>query len=59
MPDSILAMHVRQNILRPSDREAEGDIQNENDPEAQQTTSNELMISAVDDSENVYVFFHN
>ena len=31
MPDSILAMHVRQNVLRPSDRAAAGN--NPNDPD--------------------------
>jgi len=53
MPDSILALHVRRNDLRVKDHvslDAEAQA-----PEA----SAELMISAVDDSENVCVFFFN
>ena len=56
MPDSILALHVRQNKLRPVDR-------NGIDEEAKEIIDDqpvpELMISAVDDSENVYVLFYN
>ena len=65
MPDSILAMHVRTNVPRPCDRAdrpkpepvAAAQIVDE---EAQRPAeSPELMISVVDDSENVRVIVRN
>ena len=56
LPDSILAMHVRSNLLRPCDGMGQDQAA---DPEAQPQTTAELMISAVDDSENVFVVFAN
>ena len=57
VPDSVLAMHVGANKLRPSDGGAANELA---DGESQLGPGTpELMISVVDDSENVTAIFYN
>ena len=59
-PDSILALHVRQNKLRLSDLRRGDDVDAEaQQPRQEDPRNSELMISAVDDSENVFCIFRN
>ena len=57
MPDAILALHVNSTKLRESDRQTKGaSINRESNDLEQGEHPNSLLITAVDDSENVGAF---
>lgn len=59
-PDSVLALHVRANKVRQVDGGAVEPLPSMEDPEGQVGPGTpELMISVVDDSENVQVYFYD
>ena len=60
MPDNILAMHVRWDALRASDRDEHQHLQiNEDNENVPGTAQQKLIISAVDDSENITLFSYD
>ena len=57
MPDAILALHVNSTKLRESDRKTSGPSINSDSNDLEQGEHpNSLLITAVDDSENVGAF---